>query len=47
MPDLDFVVLAIGQGLYGCKGDQAEALKGVLQLALAAERPTLVEVRVG
>jgi benzoylformate decarboxylase len=47
LPDLDFVALANGQGVDGCKVDQAETLQGVLQLALAAERPTLVEVSVG
>ena len=47
LPDLDFVALANGQGIEGCRVGQAEALKGALQSALAAERPMLVEVSVG
>jgi benzoylformate decarboxylase len=46
LPDLDFVALANGQGIEGSRVDKADALSGVLQRALAAERPMLVEVTV-
>src|SRR5262249_3826979 len=39
LPDLDFVALAAGQGIEGCRVDRAAALKGVLGSALASEKP--------
>jgi benzoylformate decarboxylase len=46
LPAIDFVALATGQGIDGCRVDRADALEGVLRNALAAERPSLVEVAV-
>lgn len=47
LPDLDFIALANGQGVEGRRVDRADALKSILQSALANEKPTLVEVTVG
>ena len=46
LPAIDFVALAMGQGIDGCRVDRADALEGVLRNALVAEKPTLVEVAV-
>jgi benzoylformate decarboxylase len=46
LPEIDFVALATGQGIAGYRVDRANALEGVLRHALAAEKPTLVEVAV-
>jgi benzoylformate decarboxylase len=46
LPSIDFVALAKGQGIDGCRVDRAAALEGVLRHALAAEKPTLMEVAV-
>jgi benzoylformate decarboxylase len=46
LPAIDFVALATGQGIDGCRVDRADALEGVLRNALAAEKPILVEVAV-
>jgi benzoylformate decarboxylase len=46
LPAIDFVALATGQGIAGYRVDRADALEGVLRQALAAEKPTLVEVAV-
>jgi benzoylformate decarboxylase len=47
LPAIDFVALATGQGIDGCRVDRADALENVLRNALAADKPTLVEVTVG
>ena len=47
LPAIDFVALAKGQGIDGCRVDRSDALEGVLRNALAAKTPTLVEVAVG
>jgi benzoylformate decarboxylase len=47
LPAIDFVALATGQGIDGCRVDRSDALEGVLRNALAAKKPTLVEVAVG
>jgi benzoylformate decarboxylase len=44
LPALDFVALATGQGIDGCRVDRPDALEGVLRHALGAEKPMLVEV---
>jgi benzoylformate decarboxylase len=44
LPALDFVALATGHGKDACRVEHLDALQGVLQHALAAEKPTLVEV---
>jgi benzoylformate decarboxylase len=44
LPKLDFVALATGHGIDACKVERSDALRGVLQHALAAQKPTLVEV---
>jgi benzoylformate decarboxylase len=44
LPALDFVALATGHGIDARRVDRSDALHGVLQRALAAEKPTLVEV---
>jgi benzoylformate decarboxylase len=44
LPALDFVALAKGQGIEGCRVKRPDALEGVLRNALAAEKPILVEV---
>jgi len=46
LPAIDFVALAMGQGIDGSRVDRADALEGVLRNALVAEKPTLVEVAV-
>jgi benzoylformate decarboxylase len=46
LPALDFVALATGHGIEGCRVDRPAALKGVLRNALSAEKPMLVEVAV-
>ncbi|WP_370590623.1 thiamine pyrophosphate-dependent enzyme [Xylophilus sp. ASV27] len=46
LPDIDFCALARGQGCDAVRVDDAHALHGVLRDALAATRPTLVEVEV-
>jgi benzoylformate decarboxylase len=46
LPAIDFVALAKGQGIDGCRVDRADALEGVLRNAFAADKPTLVEVAV-
>jgi len=44
LPAIDFVALARGHGIDGCRVERADALGGVLRQAFAAEKPTLVEV---
>jgi benzoylformate decarboxylase len=44
LPALDFVALAAGHGIEGCRIERPEALAAALRQALAADRPTLVEV---
>ena len=44
LPAIDFVSLAIGQGVDGFRVDRADALEGVLRNALVAKKPSLVEV---
>jgi len=44
LPTLDFVALATGHGIDACRVERSDALHGVLQHALAAEKPILVEV---
>jgi benzoylformate decarboxylase len=44
LPALDFVALATGHGIDACRVDGSDALPGVLQHALTAEKPHLVEV---
>jgi len=46
LPAIDFVALAKGQGIDGFRVERADELEGVLRNALAAEKPTLVEVAV-
>jgi benzoylformate decarboxylase len=46
LPDIDFVSLAKGQGCEGVRVDQASELRAVLEQALKASVPTLVEVEV-
>jgi benzoylformate decarboxylase len=46
LPALDFVALATGHGIDGCRVDRPDALEGVLRSALSAEKPMLVEVAV-
>lgn len=41
----DFVQLARGLGCHGVRVDGAAALKAAVQAALAADRPTLIEIR--
>ena len=44
LPALDFVALAAGHGIDGCRVERPDALAAVLREALAADKPTLVEV---
>ena len=44
LPALDFVALAAGHGIGGCRVERADALAATLRAALAADGPTLVEV---
>jgi benzoylformate decarboxylase len=44
LPALDFVALAAGHGIEGCRIERPDALAAALRQALAADRPTLVEV---
>ncbi len=44
LPDIDFVALARGHGCAGVRVERADALAAALAEALAADRPTLVEV---
>lgn len=46
LPALDFVALATGHGIDGCRVERPDALAGVLRTALAADKPMLVEVTV-
>jgi benzoylformate decarboxylase len=46
LPALDFVALATGHGIEGCRVDRPDTLEGVLRNALSAEKPILVEVAV-
>jgi benzoylformate decarboxylase len=46
LPAIDFVALATGQEIDGCRVERADALEGVLRNVLAAEKPILVEVAV-
>jgi len=46
LPALDFVALAAGHGIDGCRVERPDKLESVLRNALAAEKPTLVEVAV-
>jgi benzoylformate decarboxylase len=46
LPALDFVALAAGHGIEGCRVNRADALEDALREAIAAEKPTLVEVAV-
>jgi benzoylformate decarboxylase len=46
LPALDFVALATGHGIEGCRVDRPDALECVLRNALSAEKPMLVEVAV-
>jgi acetolactate synthase-1/2/3 large subunit len=42
-PDLDFVALAAGMGVPGCRVDDAPALVGALREAFAEPGPHLIE----
>ena len=44
LPGLDFVALAAGHGIDGCRVERPDALAAALRQALAADKPTLVEV---
>jgi thiamine pyrophosphate-dependent acetolactate synthase large subunit-like protein len=44
LPALDFVALAAGHGIEGCRIERPDALAAALRQALDADRPTLVEV---
>jgi len=44
LPALDFVALAAGHGIDGCRVERPDALAASLHKALEADRPTLVEV---
>jgi len=44
LPALDFVALAKGHGIEGCRVERPDALEGVLRGAFASEKPILVEV---
>ena len=44
LPALDFVALAAGHGIDACRVERSDALADVLRKALAADKPTLVEV---
>lgn len=46
LPSIDFVALATGHGIDGCRVDRPDTLGEVLRNAIAAEKPTLVEVHV-
>lgn len=46
LPDLDFVALAAGHGVRGVRVSEAAHLAGVLEQALAAPEPVLVDVLV-
>jgi benzoylformate decarboxylase len=46
LPALDFVALAAGHGIDGCRVDRPDALEAVLRNALGAQKPMLVEVAV-
>jgi benzoylformate decarboxylase len=46
LPALDFVALATGHGIDGCRVERPEALQSVLRGGLAADKPILVEVAV-
>ena len=46
LPSIDFVALAAGHGIDGCRINRPDALNDVLRQAIAAEKPTLVEVEV-
>jgi benzoylformate decarboxylase len=46
LPALDYVALAAGQGIDGCRVDRPDALEAVLRNALDAQKPMLVEVAV-
>jgi benzoylformate decarboxylase len=46
LPALDFVALATGHGIDGCRVDRPDALEAVLRKALRAQQPMLVEVAV-
>jgi benzoylformate decarboxylase len=46
LPALDFVALATGHGIDGCRVERPEALQSVLRSGLAADKPILVEVAV-
>jgi benzoylformate decarboxylase len=44
LPALDFVALAKGHGLDGCRVKRPDALAGALRDALTSDKPFLVEV---
>jgi benzoylformate decarboxylase len=44
LPALDFVALAAGHGVDGCRVERPDALAEALRKAFAADQPTLVEV---
>jgi benzoylformate decarboxylase len=44
LPTIDFVALATGHGIDGCRVERADALEGILRDALAAKEPILAEV---
>ena len=46
LPALDFVALAAGHGIDGCRVERPDRLEGILRDALVAEKPMLVEVAV-
>jgi benzoylformate decarboxylase len=46
LPDLDFVALAAGHGVQAVRVERAEDLHGVLERALCATQPMLVDVQV-
>jgi benzoylformate decarboxylase len=46
LPAIDFVALATGQGIDGCRVDRADVLEDALRKALGAEKPIVIEVAV-
>jgi benzoylformate decarboxylase len=46
LPAIDFVALATGQGIDGCRVDRADVLEDVLRKVFGAEKPIVVEVAV-
>ena len=44
LPAIDFVALAKGHGIDGCRVERPDALEGALRDALGSDKPILVEV---